>query len=124
MCFIDHFHLSWQLCLWFVVSQKLLNRTDRNMNGSTEGTLDITTEIPASSAFVAVNDTFISITIVVAIIGLVGNVLCIVVMLNKTMRHLPFAVFSGVLAVSDSCLLVERLIASVTKWKIGVSTNG
>ena len=39
--------------------------------------------------------------------------LCIVVMLNKTMRHLPFAVFSGVLAVSDSCILVIQGVFSV-----------
>ena len=43
--------------------------------------------------------------------------LCIVVMLNKTMRHLPFAVFSGVLAVSASYILILSGLASVVSLK-------
>ena len=87
------------------------------MYNSTELTLDITTTKESDFNAVQRSYIFIITTIVIAIIGLVGNVLCIVVMLNKTMRHLPFAVFSGVLAVSDSCILILSVLSSVVSLK-------
>ena len=85
--------------------------TDAVVTGSTE----IADKKPATDAYV-------SITIVITIIGLVGNVLCIVVMLNKAMRHLPFAVFSGVLAVSDSFILIESaILTSISRIPIVTS---
>ena len=60
---------------------------------------------------------FTSLTLIIAVVGFVGNVLCVVVMLHKTMRGLPFAVYSGVLAISDSILLINRVVSLMTRWK-------
>ena len=59
------------------------------------------------------NDIMVSVTLVITAFGLVGNVMCILVMSNKAMRCLPFAVYSGVLAVNDSCILIVRTIITL-----------
>ena len=47
------------------------------------------------------------------VVGLIGNFLCVLVMTRKGMRRLPFAVCAGVLAISDSCVLVAQLLYNI-----------
>ena len=50
---------------------------------------------------------------VIDVIGLIGNVTCVAVMTRKSMRQSQFALYTGVLAVSDSAVLVRKLLESI-----------
>ena len=47
------------------------------------------------------------------ILGLLGNILCVLVMIRKGLRHLPFAVYSSTLAVSDSIVLIYHMLENI-----------
>ena len=72
-------------------------------------TENVTSQLEVSKFYVIATHIWKAIDVV----GLIGNLLCLLVMTRKGMRHLPFAPIAAVLAVSDSCVLVNNFLYNV-----------